>query len=62
MKSIEILLSELKKANKKYIYEVDYYQRKNLINYKIIYADNAAEAIKKARVKNIIDLQILNEE
>ena len=40
MKSVETLLEELKQSKKKYIFEVDYYQKQNLINYKIIFADN----------------------
>ena len=31
----------------------------NTYKQKIVYAQNASEAIKKARVKNIIDLQII---
>lgn len=39
-------------------WEVDYYVRnKNLYTYKYVYANTAADAIKKARVKNITDLK-----
>ena len=41
-------------------WRVDYYIRnKCLYTSKIIYAATATEAIKKARVKNIVDLVIL---
>lgn len=41
-------------------WRVDYYIRnKNLYTSKIIHAATAADAIKKARVTNIVDLVIL---
>ena len=44
-------------------WEVDYYVRnKNLYTYKYVYANTAADAIKKARVKNITDLKPIEEE
>ena len=37
-------------------WEVVYYRSKNTIAFKSVYAGDAENAIKKARVKNIIDL------
>ena len=40
---------------------VEYYVRnKNLYTYKVVKAETASEAIKKAKVKNIVDLRPAN--
>lgn len=61
MTATETLLYQLKQSGKKYIYEIDYYRYHNLVNWKIVFADNDNEAIKKAKVKSIIDVQIIGE-
>lgn len=61
MVATETLLQQLKQSKKKYIFEIDYYRYKNLINWKIVFANDVNEAIKKAKVKNIIDIQIIGE-
>lgn len=38
------------------LYEVFYYKTKNWVHYKTIKADNVQQAIKKARVKYIVDI------
>ena len=54
MKSIETILNENKKY--KHLYEIQYFQKPRLIAWKTIGADTKQQAIKKARVKNIIDI------
>lgn len=38
---------------------VFYYKRHNFISNKIIFANDSAQAIKKANVKNIVDLKLV---
>lgn len=54
MQSIETILKE----NKKYqhLWEIVYYKKPRLIAWKLIGADTAQQAIKKSRIKNIIDV------
>lgn len=54
MESIESIL----KRNKKYkhLWEIVYYQKPRLIAWKLIGADTANQAIKKSRIKSIIDV------
>jgi hypothetical protein len=51
MKSIEMILKE--NAKYKHLYEIQYFNNSNLIDYKTVGADNQKEAIKKAGVKAI---------
>lgn len=39
-----------------YLYEIYYYKTRNWVHHKTIKADNAQQAIKKARVKHIVDV------
>lgn len=55
MKSIEQILEENKKF--KHLFEIVYYQKHNLVNWKLIGADTVEQAIKKARVKPIEIIQ-----
>lgn len=38
------------------LYEIFYYKTKNWVHHKTIKADNPQQAIKKARVKYIVDI------
>ena len=42
-------------------YVLYYVKKQNLYTYKVVQAETASEAIKKARVKNVVDLKILEE-
>ena len=43
-------------------WRIDYYRTRNWINTKYVKDKSAQEAIKKARVKNIVDVQEATEE